>query len=40
MVTIREMARVITMMDPIPAPIQTIKIGPRAVFGRAFSTTR
>ena len=40
MVTIREMASVMTMMAPIPAPIHTIKIGPSAVFGRAFSTTR
>ena len=33
-------ASVMTMMAPIPAPIHTIKIGPSAVFGRAFSTTR
>ena len=40
MVTIREMASVITTIAPIPAPIQTMKIGPRAVLGSALSTTR
>ena len=35
-----EMATVMAMMDAVPAPIQTMKMGPRAVFGRAFSTTR
>ena len=28
------------MMDDGPAPIQTMKIGPRAVFGSEFRTTR
>ena len=40
MVTISEMARVMTMMAPGPAPIQTMNMGPRAVLGRALSTTR
>ena len=28
------------MIELVPAPIQTMKIGPRAVFGSAFKTTR
>ena len=35
-----EMASVMVTMAPVPAPIQTMKIGPRAVLGSAFSTTR
>ena len=27
-------------IEPMPEPIQTIKIGPSAIFGRALSTTR
>ena len=40
MVTMTEMASVMVTIAPVPAPIQTMKIGPRAVFGSAFSTTR
>ena len=40
MVTMSEMASVMVTMAPMPAPIHTMKIGPRAVFGSAFSTTR
>ena len=37
-VTISEMASVMVTMAPMPAPIHTMKMGPRAVFGSAFST--
>ena len=39
-VTTREISTAMTMMEPMPAPIQTMSTGPRAIFGRAFSTTR
>ena len=39
-VTTREMSTAMTMMEPMPAPIHTMSTGPRAIFGRAFSTTR
>lgn len=39
-VTIRDIASVIAIIEPGPAPIQTMNIGPRAVLGRALRTTR
>ena len=38
-VTIVEMRSAITMIASIPAPTQTMRIGPSAIFGRALSTT-
>ena len=36
MVTTREIRRPMTMMLSTPAPNHTIRMGPRAIFGRAF----
>ena len=40
MVTIREIARAITMIACVPEPTQIIIIGPRATFGKLFNTTK
>ena len=40
MVTTSEIRSAITIMLLTPAPNQTIRIGPSAIFGNAFSTTR
>ena len=39
-VTIMQMRNAIMIIAFILAPTQTMIIGPRAIFGRAFSTTR
>jgi len=39
-VTIKEIARAITIIEPVPEPTHIIMIGPRATFGRLFNTTK
>ena len=39
-VTTSEISTAITMIEPMPEPIHTMRMGPRAIFGRALSTTR
>lgn len=39
-VTIREIARAMTIIAEVPEPTQIIIIGPRATFGRLFNTTK
>jgi len=40
MVTIKEIARAITIIEVVPEPTQIIMIGPKATFGKLLRTTK